>query len=421
VLQARLDALPADELVALQEASIVGPVFWDSALATIDAIAPARLPALAARQLVVARGGSAFAQAAELAFHHQLLHDVTYHTVLGPARREGHARVARWLADRVADRAGEFLGITAEHFERAGDSAQALEYYDRARRDAEQRYAHDAALAYAERALRQPALTAPIWRYQLHSSCQRTLDAMGRTADAQAALAAMTALAESQNSDAMRADLFSAEMLRADREGRAADAERLAHQTAAMAQTVDAPAAGALSHGELAWLALMRNDHATAEQHLEQGMVYARLAAQRPWREGGYAYYESQLRAITIESLLMRERYFDAARAVHEALAVLPARLQRDRVNLLLRLARSAAGCGELAAAIDAATRSLTCVACSATGLRSGNTPSGPKPSRAPASTPRASRSRTANAPTPRTLAATSRRRASCGPNRRVW
>ena len=132
VLQARLDALPADELVALQEASIVGPVFWDSALATIDAHAPGRLPALTARHLVVERGGSTFAQAAELAFHHQLLHDVTYDTVLAPARRQGHARVARWLADRVADRAGEFLGITAEHFERAGDSAQALDYYDRA-------------------------------------------------------------------------------------------------------------------------------------------------------------------------------------------------------------------------------------------------------------------------------------------------
>ena len=33
--QARLDALPADELLALQHASIVGPVFWNQALAEL--------------------------------------------------------------------------------------------------------------------------------------------------------------------------------------------------------------------------------------------------------------------------------------------------------------------------------------------------------------------------------------------------
>ncbi len=357
VLQARLDALPADELVALQEASIVGPVFWDSALATIDAAAPQRLLALTTRRFVVERGGSAFAQARELAFHHQLLHDVTYDTVLAPARREGHARVARWMAERVADRAGEFLGITAGHFERAGDSAQALEYYDRARFDAERRYAHDAILAYCERALRQPALVAPMWRFQLHSSRQNTLDALGRVAEAQQALDEMAALAEAENNDAMRADLASTQMLRADREGRAADAEQLAQRAAALAKIADAPSAGALGHGELAWLALMRDDHVTTERQLEQGLVYARRAAQLPWREGGYAYYETQLRAIAIESLLMRERFFDAERAVRDALAVLPIRLMRDRVQLLLRQARAAAGSGDLPTAIDAAGR----------------------------------------------------------------
>ncbi len=355
VLQARLDALPADELVALQEASIVGPVFWDSALASIDAAAPGLLPALTARHFVVERAGSTFAQSAELAFHHQLLHDVTYDTVLGAARREGHARVACWLADRVADRAGEFLGITAEHFERAGDSAQALEFYDRARLDAEHRYAHDAALAYAERALRQPALAAPMWRFQLLAARQRTFEAQGRVAEAQQALDGLAALVETENSDAMRAEMASIRMLRADREGRAADAELLARQAAALAETADAPSAGALGHGELAWLAVMRNDHESADRHLESGLVYARRAAQQHWREGGYAHYEPQLRAIAIESLLMRERFFDAERAVQAALAVLPARLLRDRVQLLMRLTRAAAGSGDLSAAVDTA------------------------------------------------------------------
>ena len=36
VLQARLDGLPAAEKRALQQASVVGAVFWDQALAAID-------------------------------------------------------------------------------------------------------------------------------------------------------------------------------------------------------------------------------------------------------------------------------------------------------------------------------------------------------------------------------------------------
>src|SRR5262249_51568170 len=161
------------------QASIVGPVFWDSALAAIDAEAPGALPALQARSLVVARSSSAFGDTTEHAFQHQLLHDVTYDTVLRAARLEGHARAARWLAARVADRASEFLGITAAHFERAGDSAQALEYYDRARENASHRFAHAAALAYAECALRQPALTVPTWRYQLLVDKQVYLENLG--------------------------------------------------------------------------------------------------------------------------------------------------------------------------------------------------------------------------------------------------
>ena len=63
----------------------------------------------------------------EYAFQHQILHQVTYDTVLKRHRRELHAKVARWLANLTAQgglRAGDFLGVAAEHFERAGDAAR---------------------------------------------------------------------------------------------------------------------------------------------------------------------------------------------------------------------------------------------------------------------------------------------------------
>ena len=52
VLQARLDALAPDEKRALQQASVIGVVFWDQALAAIDAAAPRALPGAVQRRLV---------------------------------------------------------------------------------------------------------------------------------------------------------------------------------------------------------------------------------------------------------------------------------------------------------------------------------------------------------------------------------
>ena len=60
---------------------------------------------------------------------------MTYDTVLKRHKREGHARVAQWLAaltEHGSLRAGDFLGLAAEHFEQAGDEASAAEFHARA-------------------------------------------------------------------------------------------------------------------------------------------------------------------------------------------------------------------------------------------------------------------------------------------------
>jgi tetratricopeptide (TPR) repeat protein len=351
VLQARLHALPAHELTAMQQASIVGPVFWDSALAAIDPAAPAALPALQTRSLVVARSSSAFADTTEHAFHHQLLHDVTYDTVLRAARREGHARAARWLAERVADRASEFLGITAAHFERAGDSAQALDYYDRARDNASSRFAHAAALAYTECALRQPALTAPKWHYQLLLDKQVQLENLGRLDESARTMDAMAAIAEAQDSDGLRADVIATRMLWADREGRAAEAEALARKAIALAEPAHASGPAALAHGELAVLALQRRDFEAAVEHTTTGLRWARECGRMHWREGGVVGYQYQLPIIGVEALLQQQRWLDAHAAVTEALAALPSRRRREHFSLLLQRARAECGEGDLDAA----------------------------------------------------------------------
>jgi class 3 adenylate cyclase len=204
VLQARLDGLPAPERRALQEASVIGQVFWDQALAALDAKAPAALAALVRRGLTPPRLNATLVGMREYAFSHQILQEVTYATLLRRTKRLLHARAASWLAGLTGARASDFLGATAEHFELAGDSIQACAFYARAAEHAKARYAHDVALRHAARGLAvldrgaQPAGPDTLtlrWRLlfvrehalnlQGHRAEQRiALDDLQRTADA---------------------------------------------------------------------------------------------------------------------------------------------------------------------------------------------------------------------------------------------
>ena len=153
VLQARLDSLPVAEKLALQEASVIGPVFWDQALIALDAQARKALPSLVTRELVLPKADAALEGLREYAFRHQILHHVTYDTVLTRTRRELHAKVAQWLSGLAGLRASDFLGATAEHYERAGDDANAIEFHVRAAEHASERFGHDAVLDHAAKAL----------------------------------------------------------------------------------------------------------------------------------------------------------------------------------------------------------------------------------------------------------------------------
>lgn len=189
VLQARLDGLPAAEKRALQQASVVGAVFWDQALAAVEAQAIDQLPALVQRALTLPRADARIDGLREYAFKHQMLHQVTYDTVLKRHKREGHARVAQWLAgltEQGSLRGGDFLGLAAEHFEWAGDEGHAAEFHARAAEHAGARLAHERVLAHVGRAL---ALLGD-------ASVAKDVEDTQRFEDAQAAQAAPRAQAE---------------------------------------------------------------------------------------------------------------------------------------------------------------------------------------------------------------------------------
>ncbi len=217
VLQARLDGLPAPEKRALQQASVIGAVFWDQALAAVDVDASAQLPALAQRELALPRADAALDGLREYAFRHQVLHQVTYDTVLKRDKRQGHLKVAQWLAgltEQGSLRAGDFLAAAAEHFEQAGDDTQAAEFHARAAEHAGQRMAHERVLVHVGRALallggpgalRPPSQVELRWR--LLVAREGTLSLQARRDEQLGDLDSLDRLADALDDDQRRAEV----------------------------------------------------------------------------------------------------------------------------------------------------------------------------------------------------------------------
>lgn len=343
VLQARLDTLSNAERRALQMASVIGPVFWDDALGALDSHSPAALPALQRKSMVQLRPASAFDGTAEESFHHHLLHQVSYETVLKSERRAAHARAAAWLTERVGARSDEYLAVTAEHHERAGAHALAADWYERAAAMARTRHASRASMQYLDRAEAQALLAPEPWPFERRAKLllNRALGADNlalRKPHAQA-LDALLALAEAHGSALWVAKALTQQALLADRLGQAQLAETLSQRGAAAAEAIDLASSAALCHGNLAWQLMERQDLVRARHHLDVATRWAVLARQR-MLEPKDDLYEVQLLLIRAE--LHNNEFDEAAEllALDQALAL----------ALGMRQPRLAASCREYSA-----------------------------------------------------------------------
>ncbi|HJX07527.1 MAG TPA: AAA family ATPase [Actinomycetota bacterium] len=128
-IAARIDALPSEPRTVLLHASVIGPTFWRNVLTAVmpsDGVVDA-LEALEDRGLIVRHLQSTVAGDVEYGFKHVLIRDGAYGTMPRAARRELHAAIARYLEDRLTDRAD--LGwLLAHHWTQAGDPTRAITY-----------------------------------------------------------------------------------------------------------------------------------------------------------------------------------------------------------------------------------------------------------------------------------------------------
>lgn len=163
VLQARLDNLTAADREVLQQASVVGRVFWNKVvehmrnpetnMSASPLLVANRLETLEKKELIFHRDASAFAETPEYIFKHAILRDVTYESVLLRLRKVYHVQVAENLIELGGERVNEYAGRVGEHFEQAEEWQRAAEWYTLAGIQAQEAYATEAATSYFQKAL----------------------------------------------------------------------------------------------------------------------------------------------------------------------------------------------------------------------------------------------------------------------------
>jgi class 3 adenylate cyclase/tetratricopeptide (TPR) repeat protein len=130
LIAARLDLLPRAEKDVLQDAAVVGKVFWPDALLSVGQDASAlddALRALERKEFIRRDRRSSVEGELQYAFRHVLVRDVAYAQIPRASRAERHEQVAEWIEGRV--RGEDAAELLVHHY------VSALEYSRASGRD----------------------------------------------------------------------------------------------------------------------------------------------------------------------------------------------------------------------------------------------------------------------------------------------
>lgn len=213
LLEARLDSLNNAQRVLLQQAAVIGRVFWRSALQAVQegkAASDSDFKALERHGFIFLQETSTFAGSEEYRFHHGLIRDTAYLLLLKADRQWYHAKTAEWLVGvtGASGRTGEFAPIIAEHYESAGDHLNSADWYIQSGTRARNQGDPAQARLFFDRALALLPADDRTRRWQALAGRDEVLNLLGdskaRTADDEA----LVALAGSIGDDALLAEAF---------------------------------------------------------------------------------------------------------------------------------------------------------------------------------------------------------------------
>jgi class 3 adenylate cyclase/DNA-binding transcriptional ArsR family regulator len=127
IIAARLDSLAAEEKRLLQDAAVLGKVFWAGSLAAVTgserATVEQHLRTLGRKEFVRRERHSSVEGELEYAFNHVLVRDVAYGQIPRSERAAKHRRAAEWIES--LGRADDQVELVAHHYLSALELAQA--------------------------------------------------------------------------------------------------------------------------------------------------------------------------------------------------------------------------------------------------------------------------------------------------------
>ncbi len=139
LLQARLDSLLYPERLTLLRAAVVGSVFYDRALAAIDAVDETHLhdlsgilERLARAEFIQAREASTFEGSIEYVFRSQMLREALLSMLVRRQVQAYNQACAEWLVQVGAGRLDEYYALVARYYDQAGEARSAAAYWQRA-------------------------------------------------------------------------------------------------------------------------------------------------------------------------------------------------------------------------------------------------------------------------------------------------
>ena len=129
IIAARLDGLDTEEKSLLQDAAVLGKVFWIGGVASIGERerwdVERRLHELERRQIVRKERRSTVAGEIEYSFWHGLVRDVAYGQIPRGGRADKHRLAAEWTASVSAERLADRADLLAHHYLAAVEFARA--------------------------------------------------------------------------------------------------------------------------------------------------------------------------------------------------------------------------------------------------------------------------------------------------------
>jgi class 3 adenylate cyclase len=129
LIAARLDTLSPDRKDLLQDAAVVGKVFWAGALAEMSACAAAdvelALHELVRKEFVRPARASSMEDEREYSFWHLLVRDVAYSQIPRMERARRHTEAARWIEHKAGARVEDLAEVLAHHYLQALELAEA--------------------------------------------------------------------------------------------------------------------------------------------------------------------------------------------------------------------------------------------------------------------------------------------------------